>query len=48
MFWAGIEGAGEHNKVKGTWHSARTTDTEWPEEKGISGVYLEYTNGIVE
>ena len=48
MFWAGIEGTGEHNKMKGTWHSARTTNTEWPEEKGIPGVYLEYTDGIVE
>ena len=48
VFWAGIEGAGEHNKVKGTWHSARTMDTKWPEEKGIPGVCLEYTDGIVE
>ena len=48
VFWAGVDGAGEHNKVKGTWHSARTTTTEWPEEKGIPGVYLEYTDGIVE
>ena len=48
VFWAGVEGTGEHNKVKGTWHSAGTTNTEWPEEKGIPGVYLEYTDGIVE
>ena len=48
VFWAGIEGGGEHNKVKGTWHSARTTNMEWPEEKGIPGVYLEYTDGVVE
>ena len=41
-------GTEEHNKVMGTWHSARTTTTEWPEEKGIPGVYLEYTDGIVE
>ena len=46
MFWAGTEGVGEHNKVKGTWHSARTTDTEWPEEKRIPGIYLEYTDGV--
>ena len=36
--------------MKGTRHSARTTTTEWPDEKGIPGVYLhvEYTDGIVE
>ena len=48
VFWAKVEGTGEHNKVKGTWHSARATNTEWPEEKFIPGVYLEYTDGIVE
>ena len=48
MFWAGVEGTREHNKVKGTWHSARATNAEWPEEKGVPGVYLEYTDGIVE
>ena len=48
VFWAGIEGAEEYNKVKGTWHSARTANTEWPKEQGIPGVYLEYTDGIVE
>ena len=42
VFWAGIEGEGEHNKVRGTWHSARTTNMEWPEEKGIPGVYLHH------
>ena len=34
--------------MKGAWHSARTTTTEWPEEKGIPGVHLECTDGIVE
>ena len=48
VFWAGVEGGGEHNKVKGTWRSARTRSMEWTEEKGIPGVYLEYTDGIVE
>ena len=48
VFWAGIEGTGEHNKVKGTWHSARTTNTEWPKGKGIPGVYLVNIDGIVE
>ena len=48
MYWAGTEGAGEHNKVKGTWHSTRTANTEWPTKKGIPRVYLEYTDGIVE
>ena len=37
VFLAGVGGAGEHNKVEGTWHSARTTTAEWPEEKGTPG-----------
>ena len=46
--WAGTEGNAKHNKVKGTWYPATTTTMEWPEDKGIPGIYLKYEDGTEE
>ena len=48
VFWAGIDGAGEHMEVPGTWHPATVSTMEWPEDKGEPGLYLEYEDGTME